>query len=275
MDMTELAAGLENVAAEQGNPEMPPEAPAWEPSMDWLMNSVGPFFNNNKGLGELLLDKLKETGINTEGVALAGLVNVLQQFSQEYKALGEAVGDNLDKINSLSSQSEDLASAIQDVLKEMNVPKDEGANIPAGNEVGDIAMAGLEGAGGEMPPDLGAAGGEMPPMDAGMPPAGGDMPPDMGAAPMPDAGGAGDMPPDMGGAPAGGDMPPDPNMVSDARVKNVVSDETVKNVVKTAPKKKGILSDSRLKRVAKHYVSQQKNSTRLNNSFIDACSGGF
>ena len=256
MDKKELEKGMEKALEDSGKDgkeskdaggESAPEgmeeaAAAWAPSMDWLMGSLGPFFNNNRGLGELLLDKLNESGIDTEGVALAGLVDVLQQFSREYKALGEAVGDNLDRINSLSSQSENLADAVKDLLREMGTPQENAADFPA-----DAQLGGAESGGG----DMNASQEPQPSMDAGgAPDMGGGMPPDMG----------GGMPPDMGaGAGAGAGA-------------GTVSDEELKEV------KRGVLSDARLKRTARSMVGEwrrnrakEKSSTRLGSNIIGAC----
>lgn len=268
----ELAQGLKDLAAESALNEavagaaMPPEEAAWAPSMDWVMNSVGPFFNNNQGLGELLLDKLTESGINTEGVALAGLVNILQQFSQEYKALGEAVGNNLDRINDLSDKSDNLAEAIQDVLKEMNVSKDAGGENPMGSDVGDIADTALAGSmpdmGGDMaPPDMTAA----PPPDMGAPdvgaaPAGADA---SGAAPQDTAGAA----PDTAAPPPNGAPLPEDQAVSDKNLKNVKKRSTREIV--------GILSDYRMKHLTKRIANHYKNHTRMNPNILDACKGDF
>ena len=270
MDKKELEKGMNDAKKEEGGlkAEGGEDSPEWAPSIDWVMDSVGPFFNNNRGLGELLLDKLNENGVNTEGVALAGMVNVLQQFNKEYKELGKALGSNLDRIEALESRSEDLADAVRKLLKEMNVSEDEGAALSLEGEdggglpppeAGDMAAPPEGDIGGGMPPDMGAPpagdmGGMSP--DMGASPAGdmGGMPPDMGAPP---AGGMGGMPPDMGAAP-----PPDMGA-------GVVSDENAKNV------ERHVLSDERLKRVAGKVVGaymKRKNSSKLDSSIISACS---
>ena len=144
-------SAADSVGAADGG-DVPQE---WAPDIDWVMKSVGPFFNNNAGLGELLLDKLNENGVNTEGAALAGMVNVLQQFNREYKELGKALGNNIDRIDALESQSEDLASAVEKLLKEMDVSTEDGPQM----SIDDGTSAGV-------PPDMGAG-----------------VPPDMGTAP--------------------------------------------------------------------------------------------
>ena len=224
----------------------------WEPSMEWLMGSLGPFFNNNQGIGELLLDKLKDSGVNTEGVALAGLVNVLQQFSKEYKALSEAVGDNLDRINELSAENQDLSAKLQEIVREMGMTEEDGGQPPdIGADIGGD-LGGDMGAppGGDMgAPPGGDMGGGMPP-DMGAPPGGdmgGGMPPDMGAPPGGDMGGG--MPPDMG-APPGGD---------------IMSDERMKQKV---------ISDRRMKRLVQEAGRRAKRGTRISRGIIGACVEG-
>lgn len=263
MDKKELEAGLEEAAAAEALAQG--EGAAWAPDMGWLMGNFGPFFNNNQGIGELLLGKLMESGVNTEGVALAGLVNVLQQFSQEYKALSDAVGKNLDRINELSSDNEKLADSIQEVIKSMNITEDEGGTPPMMDE----------GAGEMPPPDMGAMG-----MDAGIPPDGGEMPPpDMGGAGgiPPDAGAgmdAGAPPPDMGGADMGAGAPPPPpdmaaNTVSDSRMKKPLSKEEIA----------GIVSDRRMKRLEAYNASRKPKAPPKNNDvnlgIIEACTRGY
>ena len=227
----------------------------WEPSMDWLMGSLGPFFNNNQGIGELLLDKLKESGVNTEGVALAGLVNVLQQFSKELKSLNDSVGDNLQRINELSSENENLSQQLQEIVGSMGLTKDDGGAPP---------MDGLGGADAGLPPagDMGAspAGDMGGGMDAGLPPAGdmgggmdAGLPPagDMGASPAGDMGGGMDA--GVPGMPPGG----------------VMSDEKMKQKV---------LSDRRMKRLARsmvrQYAKRRSNSVTPSSGIVSACMEG-
>ena len=266
MDDKELEKGMKDAKKDSGGDEKPKEgggSEEWAPDIDWVLKSVGPFFNNNRGLGELLLDKLNENGVNTQAAALASMVNVLQQFSKEYKELGEALGQNIDRIGELSSQSEDLAKAVEDLIKEMGGDTDSGDNISLGDGGGAVA-----------PPDMGAAppdmGGGMPPdMGGGMPPdMGGGMPPDMGAAP-PDMGGG--MPPDIGGGmppDMGGGMPPDMGAAPPA---GMVSDENMKDV------KKYVLSDEQLKDIAGrlsgayHRRKDASRNTRLSSNIIGAC----
>ena len=281
MDTEELAAGLEDIAAQQavaeavaGAPEG--EAASWSPSIDWLMGSVGPFFNNNQGIGELLLGKLMESGVNTEGVALAGLVNCLQQFSQEYKALGEAIGSNLDRINELSDQNENLAQSIQDVIKEMGVSKDEGGAAPAEEgAMADMPMPEAPDAGGGAPPmDMGAGGaGAMeaaPPADMGAGDAG--AAPDMGAG---GAGGAGDAPMPDAGAGGAGAVPP---MDAAATVSDAGMKEPARRKL-SLDEYRQVISDARMKRLeryeAKHPAKEKKSGgLSISSSIIDACKDG-
>ena len=270
MDKKELDEGMkdakkksdekEGKAAENGGGE---GASEWSPSIDWVMNSVGPFFNNNRGLGELLLDEINKNGINTEGIALASMVGVLQQFNKEYKELGQAIGNNLDRIDALSAQSEDLANAVKQLITEMGVSEEDGASLPLDEPDMSVPppdmggeMPPPDGMGGEMPPPDGM-GGEMPPPDGmggELPPTdmGAAMPPDMGGAPMADMGAPVDMnampPPDMGGG--------------------VPSDENIKEV------KRGVLSDEQLKRVAKGMsaaMRRKRTTSKLNPNMIRAC----
>ena len=213
----------------------------WEPNMDWLMGSLGPFFNNNQGIGELLLDKLKESGVNTEGVALAGLVNVLQQFSKELKSLNDSVGDNLQRINELSSENENLSQQLQEIVGSMGLTKDDGGAPPMDDLGGVDAGAPPAGdMGAAPPPDMGGG------MDMGAPPAG-----DMGAAPPPDMGGGMDM--GVPGMPPGGVM-------SDERMKQkVVSDRRMKRLFNEAER-----------RVKKGAAKSVKPSSGI----VSACLGG-
>ena len=232
----ELSGGGESPMAAPGGAEG-----GWAPSMDWLMGSLGPFFNNNQGIGELLLDKLKESGVNTEGVALAGLVNVLQQFSKELKSLNDSVGDNLQRINELSSENENLSQQLQEIVGSMGLTKDDGGMPPMDDLGGADAGAPPAGdMGAAPPPDMGGG------MDMGAPPAG-----DMGAAPPPDMGGGMDA-----GVPG---MPPG-DVMSDERMKQkVVSDRRMKRLFDEA--------DRRVKRGA-------SKSVKPSSGIVSACLGG-
>ena len=236
----------------------------WSPDMDWVMESLGPFFNNNQGIGELLLDKLKESGVNTEGVALAGLVNVLQQFSKELKNLNDSVGNNLQRINELSSENENLAQQLQEIISSMGLTKDDGGMPPMDDLGGGMDMGAppAEDTGEAPPPDMGAPpGGDM----------GGGMPPDMGAPPGGDMGGG--MPPDMGAPPGGdmgGGMPPDMGGGMDAGVPgmppgDVPSDERIK---------RKIVSDRRLKRLVQEAGRRARRGTKVSGGIISACTEG-
>ena len=238
MDDKELKEGMKAAEKDAGK-EGGAGSNVWSPNIDWVLKSIGPFFNNNRGIGELLLDQLNENGVNTQSAALSAMVNVLQQFNKEYKELGEALGRNIDRIDELSSQSEDLAKAVEDLIKEMGGDTDK---MP------DIDLD--EGSAEAPPPDMGGA---MSP-DMGAPPdMGGEMSPDMGATL--DMGGA--MSPDMGAPPAGG--------------AGVPSDESVKNV------KKYVISDEQLKNIASRLSSayrsrrDARHNTRLRPNIISAC----
>lgn len=247
----------------------------WSPSFDWIKDSgLGYFINNNRGLGELLVDKLNESGVDTEMEALNSLVKVLQEFSREYRELGETLGDNISKIDKLSGDSEDLAKAIKDLVKELGGDTSDSGVPPP---IDDIGMdAGMD-TGAMPPPDMGAgmdAGGMPPPdMGAGMD-AGAMPPPDMGAGM---GAGAGAMPPaDMG---AGG-MPPPVDMSNPSEGGLVASDERIKDVPDIG---KYVLSDERLKSVAGSLAGAMRKRSaakmrqkapkaqKLSGRVIDAC----
>ena len=271
MDKEELEKGEKNQGKDEGEKALEEaveggdagESPEEEPfdlNLDWVMKKAGPVFGDSEWIGELLLDKLNGEGVNTQATALAGMVNVLQQFSQQLKALNEAVGSNLDKINQLSTDNEDLATALESLLREIGMTKEDGGTPPPMDDAGASPDMG-----GEMPPDMGAA----PGMDAGMPPdMGGGMPPDMGGGAPPDMGGGmppdmgGGAPPDMGAPPPdmGGGMPPDmgappPGVMSDARMKKLASEA--------------------MRRTRKSMTKSEAGGTRISSGIIDACKGGI
>lgn len=271
MDGKELEEGMKDAKKDAGK-ESGAGKEEWSPDIDWVLKSVGPFFNNNAGLGELLLDKLSESGVNTQAAALAAMVDVLQQFNREYKELGEALGQNIDRIDELSSQSEDLAKAVEDLLKEMGGDTDNGPGISL-DDGGGAMPPPEDGAAPDAgaPPDMGTA-----PPDMGVPPdmGAGAAPPDMGAAP-PDMGGGmpldtGAMPPGMGAAPPdmGGGMPPD---MGGPVNPNIVSDDGMKDV------KKYVLSDEQLKNIAGRLAGAYRKridagrNTKLSPNIIGAC----
>lgn len=275
MDKKELEGGMKdakNESEEKRKGAEGGEGEEWAPSLDWILGSVGPFFNNNRGLGELLLDKLNEHGVNTEGAALAGLVDVLQQFNREYKEIGEALGQNLDRIEELSSQSEDLAQAVSDLVKGMGAGGDDGASMALDSIGGDMPPP--EGAAGAMPPE-GMEGG-APPMDMGGAPMdmGGAPPIDMGAGAAPPVDMWGAPPVDMGGAPMDMDPGAPPAGMGAAPGMGTLSDESVKDV------KKYVISDERMKDVAgrvaaawaKRKAAARPKAARISASIIDACS---
>ena len=243
------------------------EEESFEPDLDWVMGAVGPFFNNNRGLGELLFDKLKESGVNTEAAALQSLVKVLKKLNQEYNDLSEALGNNLKKIDTLETQSKDLAQAVKDAIKELGGSSVEEGDVDIGGDMGMPPPDDI-GAGGDMgmpPPDDIGAGGDMgmPPPDTGM---------DMGMPP-PDAGMDMGMPPPDTGMGMDMGMPPPAGAggtISDAREKLLLG--------RSRQEVKGIISDARMKKTARRIVNRarkSRNSTRLNPSIIDSCTGGF
>ena len=175
MDVSELEKGLQDI--------QPTEAEAPYLTMENLMGDYGSWFNNNEGLGELLLGQLRAHNVDTKAATEAMLRQLIQGLVDDLNNLQQQLMGFTQMVNQQVQEAQNVTQSIESALTQ------DGASIPPVEApMGD----------GMLPPE----GMEMAPPS--MP---NEMPPE-GPAPE-------------GPAPEGGEMPPDMGVPSDANVKNI------------------------------------------------------
>ena len=158
MELAELQQGLQNISPKEETPGIPPEAAPWL-SMDNLMGSYGNWFDNDQGLGELLLGQLRARGVDTQSAVEAMLRQLLQDIVDDLGTLQQKLTGFISSIHKQMQDTQAVADSVQAAL-DMKEPKPSATEIPAP----------------PMPtPDAGMG---MPPEGAPMPPEGAPMPPD-------------------------------------------------------------------------------------------------
>ena len=255
MELPELQQGLQNIQQAQLPPDAAPAAEAPWLNMDNLMQGYGNWFDNDKGLGEMLLSQLRSHGVNTQAATeamlrelLQGLVDDLNMLQQKLTGFTTAIAQQMQQTQAVADSVQSAIDSQQPNPTALQMQPPMGAVMPQMNDV---------------PPDIGADFGEQPPAEqppAEQPPA--EQPP----AEQPPA----EQPP--------AEQPPAEMTVSDIRTKYVLSDAGLKQIKRRFTNKnntgtKYVLSDAGLKQIKRRFTN--KNNTGINHNIIAACNGGF
>ena len=245
MELPELQQGLQNIQQAQLPPDAAPAAEAPWLNMDNLMQGYGNWFDNDKGLGEMLLSQLRSHGVDTQAATeamlrelLQGLVDDLNMLQQKLTGFTTAIAQQMQQTQAVADSVQSAIDSQQPNPTALQMQPPMGAVMPQMNDV---------------PPDIGADFGGQPPAE--QPPA--EQPP------APDA------------------TLSDRNMkyvISDAtmkQIKQAVSEKKNNNAACNS-NIKYIISDATMKQI-KQAVSEKKNNNRskLNSNILTACKGGF
>ena len=172
MDVSELEKGLQDI--------QPTEAEAPYLTMENLMGDYGSWFNNNEGLGELLLGQLRAHNVDTKAATEAMLRQLIQGLVDDLNNLQQQLMGFTQMVNQQVQEAQNVTQSIESALAQdgasippVEAPMGDGMLPPEGMEMAPPNMPN------EMPPEEPAPeGGEMPPEEPA--PEGGEMPPDMG-----------------------------------------------------------------------------------------------
>ena len=250
MELPELQQGLQNIQQAQLPPDAAPAAEAPWLNMDNLMQGYGNWFDNDKGLGEMLLSQLRSHGVDTQAATeamlrelLQGLVDDLNMLQQKLTGFTTAIAQQMQQTQAVADSVQSAIDSQQPNPTALQMQPPMGAVMPQMNDV---------------PPDIGADFGGQPPAE--QPPA--EQPP----AEQPSA----EQPP--------AEQPPAEMTVSDIRTKYVLSDAGLKQIKRRFTNKnnagtKYVLSDAGLKQIKRRFTN--KNNAGINHNIIAACNGGF
>ena len=252
MELPELQQGLQNIQQAQLPPDAAPVAEAPWLNMDNLMQGYGNWFDNDKGLGEMLLSQLRSHGVDTQAATeamlrelLQGLVDDLNMLQQKLTGFTTAIAQQMQQTQAVADSVQSAIDSQQPNPTALQMQPPMGAVMPQMNDV---------------PPDIGADFGGQPPAE--QPPA--EQPP--------------------------AEQPPAPDTtLSDKNMKYVISDATMKQIKQAVCEKKKnksssncnsntkyTISDATMKQI-KQAVYEKKNNNRskLNSNILTACKGGF
>lgn len=237
MELPELQQGLQNIQDAPAD-NAPPEAAPWELNYDNLMGSYGSWFNNNQGLGEMLLQQLRMRGVDTQAATEAMLRELLQGLVNDMNALQQSLTGFTAMLAQQAQKTQAVADSVSTALAGQNpdamatqVMPPQGDEMPVMNDI---------------PPDLG--GGETPPPEPEPSPNGGEQPLAEGTQEQPPA------EPPAEEAPAAEPEKKPEGTPSDKRIKYIVSDATLKNI-------------------KSKYANKDMYS--ISNSILAGCNGGF
>ena len=241
MELPELQQGLQNIQQAQLPPDAAPAAEAPWLNMDNLMQGYGNWFDNDKGLGEMLLSQLRSHGVDTQAATeamlrelLQGLVDDLNMLQQKLTGFTTAIAQQMQQTQAVADSVQSAIDSQQPNPTALQMQPPMGAVMPQMNDV---------------PPDIGADFGAQPPAE--QPPA--EQPP--------------------------AEQPPAPDAtLSDKNMKYVLSDAGLKQIKRRFMNKnntgvKYVLSDAGLKQIKRRFTN--KNNTGINHNIIAACNGGF
>ena len=276
MELPELQQGLQNIQQAQLPPDAAPAAEAPWLNMDNLMQGYGNWFDNDKGLGEMLLSQLRSHGVDTQAATEAMLRELLQGLVDDLNMLQQKLTGFTTAIAQQMQQTQAVADSVQSAIDSQQ-PNPTALQMQP--PMGTFVMPQMN----DVPPDIGADfGAEQPPAE--QPPA--EQPP----AEQPPA----EQPP--------AEQPPAEMTVSDIRTKYVLSDAGLKQIKchftnKNNTGVKYVLSDAGLKQIKRHGIDKNntgvkyvlsdaglkqikrhginKNSICINRNIVAACNGGF
>ena len=154
MELPELQQGLQNIQQAQLPPDAAPVAEAPWLSMDNLMQGYGNWFDNDKGLGEMLLGQLRARGVDTQAATeamlrelLQGLVNDLNMLQQKLTGFTTAITQQMQQTQAVADSVQAAIDAQQSNPAALQMQPPTGAEMPQMNDI---------------PPDMGA---EQPPAE--------------------------------------------------------------------------------------------------------------
>jgi hypothetical protein len=223
MDLSELKQGLQGIQQDE------PEAP-WL-SKENLMASYGNWFDNDAGLGELLLGQLRSKGVDTQAATEAMLRELLQGLVDDMNVLQQRLSGFTQSLNEQMQQTQAVADSVQSAISMSGASATAQEILPPAGEVSPTLDAPMLT---DVPPT------DVPPTD--VPPT--DVPPT-------------DVPPT--------DVPPTDVPPTDVPPTATVSDKRMKYVLSDASKKK-ILDSYKARQAAK----QDNNDMSMNNHILSA-----
>ena len=208
MELPELKQGLQQIQDAPAD-STPPEAAPWELNYDNLMGSYGSWFNNNQGLGEMLLQQLRMRGVDTQAATEAMLREILQGLVDDINALQQSLTGFTSMLAQQVQKTQAVADSVSNALNQQN-PDAMATQVMPPQDTMPVMN--------DIPPDLG--GGETPP------PA---------PEPSPNESSAASAPAEEPPAPPAEEPAPEPEKQpegtpSDKRIKYVLSDATMKNI---------------------------------------------
>ena len=236
MELEELQQGLQNM---QSSPQ--PEAP-WL-TMDNMMSNYGSWFDNDAGLGEMLLGQLRAHGVDTKAATEAMLRQLLQGIVDDLNILQQKLTGFTTMISQQMQNTQAVADSVQAAI-DMSNPSPAATDIlpPVMNDLPVAAVSDM---------------GTMAPMPAEAPAT--------EAAPAEPA-------PALAAEPASAEPEPAEQQesaatgtVSDARVKKVYTKNNITSMLRG--KAKPVVSDANKKNVLP--------SMKLAANILAACQGGL
>jgi hypothetical protein len=207
MDLSELKQGLQGIQQDE------PEAP-WL-SKENLMASYGNWFDNDAGLGELLLGQLRSKGVDTQAATEAMLRELLQGLVDDMNVLQQRLSGFTQSLNEQMQQTQAVADSVQSAISMSGASATAQEILPPAGEVSPTLDA----------PMLT----DVPPTD--VPPT--DVPPT-------------DVPPT--------DVPPTAT-VSDKRMKYVLSDASKKKILDSYKARQAAKQDNNDMSMNNHILS--------------------
>ena len=157
MELPELQQGLQNIQQAQLPPDAAPAAEAPWLNMDNLMQGYGNWFDNDKGLGEMLLSQLRSHGVDTQAATeamlrelLQGLVDDLNMLQQKLTGFTTAIAQQMQQTQAVADSVQSAIDSQQPNPTALQMQSPMGAVMPQMNDV---------------PPDIGADFGGQPPAE--------------------------------------------------------------------------------------------------------------
>ena len=157
MELPELQQGLQNIQQAQLPPDAAPAAEAPWLNMDNLMQGYGNWFDNDKGLGEMLLSQLRSHGVDTQAATeamlrelLQGLVDDLNMLQQKLTGFTTAIAQQMQQTQAVADSVQSAIDSQQPNPTALQMQPPMGAVMPQMNDV---------------PPDIGADFGGQPPAE--------------------------------------------------------------------------------------------------------------
>ena len=159
MELPELQQGLQNIQQAQLPPDAAPAAEAPWLNMDNLMQGYGNWFDNDKGLGEMLLSQLRSHGVDTQAATEAMLRELLQGLVDDLNMLQQKLTGFTTAIAQQMQQTQAVADSVQSAIDSQQ-PNPTALQMQP--PMGTFVMPQMN----DVPPDIGADfGAEQPPAE--------------------------------------------------------------------------------------------------------------